>query len=136
MQLVGIGTDIVQISRMQTSLDRSGERFIQRILHPNEIKIFQNYQQRYQSSNSPAQRHIAYLAKRFAAKEALSKALGTGISQGVSLTEIEVYNNALGQPQLKLHGTTAQKAQKLGVKHCYLSLSDEKEYAIAYVVLT
>jgi holo-[acyl-carrier protein] synthase len=136
MQLIGIGTDIVQISRMQKSLNRSGERFVQHILHPHEIEIFQNYQQRYQYSNSLAQRHIAYLAKRFAAKEALSKALGTGISQGVCLTEIEVYNNAFGQPKLKLHGTTAQKAQQLGVKHHYLSLSDEKEYAIAYVVLS
>jgi len=136
MSLIGIGTDIVQISRMQKSVSRSNERFLQHILHPNEIEIFQRYQQSYQKNNSPAQRHIAYLAKRFAAKEALSKALGTGIAQGVSLTEIEVYNNALGQPKLRLHGTTAKKAQQLGVKHCYLSLSDEKEYAIAYVVLS
>lgn len=132
MQLVGIGTDIVQISRMQSSVRRSGDRFVQRILHPNEIEIYQGYQH----SNSLAQRHISYLAKRFAAKEALSKALGTGIAQGVSLNDIEVYNNTLGQPKLKLHGSTAQKAQQLGVKHSYLSLSDEKDYAIAYVVLT
>jgi holo-[acyl-carrier protein] synthase len=128
MQLVGIGTDIVQISRMRTSVERSGEGFVKRILHPNELQKFKQYQ--------CPQQQIAYLAKRFAAKEALSKALGTGISQGVSLTEIETYHNALGQPQLKLHGKTAQKAQELGVQHRYLSLSDEKEYAIAYVVLS
>jgi len=136
MQLVGIGTDIVQISRMQKSVSRSGERFIQRILHPNEIEIFQNYKQGHKYNNSTTQQHIAYLAKRFAAKEALSKALGTGIAQGVCLSDIEVYNNALGQPKLRLHGLTAQKAQQLRVKHSYLSLSDEKDYAVAYVVLT
>ena len=128
MQLIGIGTDIIQISRIQSSVSRSGEKFVQRILHPNELAIFQAYTQ--------PKMQIAYLAKRFAAKEALSKALGTGMAQGVSFTEIEVYNNTLGQPQLKLHGSTANKAQQLGVKQRYLSLSDEKDYAIAYVVLT
>ena len=132
MSIIGIGTDIVQIARMQKSVSRSGERFIQRILHPNERAIYQDYERR----NSFAARHISYLAKRFAAKEALSKALGTGIAQGVCLTEIEVYNNALGQPKLKLHGTTTQKAQQLGVVKSYLSLSDEEDYAIAYVILS
>ena len=125
MSLVGIGTDIIQIDRIRNSIDRYGVSFAKRILHPNELTVFMDRND-----------DIAYLAKRFAAKEALAKALGTGIAQGVSFTDIETRNNAQGKPELFLHGKTQDKADQLGVRKSHLSLSDEKEYAVAYVVLT
>lgn len=124
MAIIGIGTDIVDVSRIQRLLEKHGDLFTQRILHNNELEVFK---QRKSSVN--------YLAKRFAAKEALSKALGTGIAQGVSFQDIEVVNNHDGQPQLVLHAKTQEIAEKLGMKKSFISLSDEKKYAIAYVII-
>ncbi|MCK5810789.1 MAG: holo-ACP synthase [Cocleimonas sp.] len=120
----GIGTDIVNIDRIERALARNPEAFSRRVLHPNELAIFVHHHQ-----------PCAYLAKRFAAKEALSKALGTGIAKGVSFHEIEVKNDALGRPLLALHQHTKAIADSMGVKTCFLTLADEKHYAIAYVVL-
>jgi holo-[acyl-carrier protein] synthase len=120
----GIGTDIVSIERIEATLARHPNVFSQRVLHPNELIIFANHKQ-----------PCAYLAKRFAAKEALSKALGTGIAKGVSFHEIEVKNDALGRPLLKLHQHTKVIATSMGVTSSFLTLADEKHYAIAYVVL-
>lgn len=120
----GIGTDIVSVDRIERALARHPEAFTRRVLHPNEQKIFANHQQ-----------PCAYLAKRFAAKEALSKALGTGIAKGVSFHEIEVRNDAMGRPLLELHQYTKAIAKSMGVVSSYLTLADEKRYAIAYVVL-
>ena len=124
MPVIGIGTDIVKVSRIQKSLNKYGESFARRILHANELQIFQ---QRKTSTH--------YLAKRFAAKEALAKALGTGIAKGISFEEIEVINNHDGKPELILHGTASEIACQLGVENLFISLSDEKKYAIAYVIL-
>jgi len=124
MPVIGIGTDIVKVSRIQKSLNKYGESFARRILHDNELQIFQ---QRKTSTH--------YLAKRFAAKEALAKALGTGIAKGISFEEIEVINNNDGKPELLLHGTASEIASRLGVENLFISLSDEKKYAIAYVIL-
>ena len=77
MSLIGIGTDIIQINRIRSSIERHGTNFAKRILHPNELTIFIKRND-----------DIAYLAKRFAAKEALAKALSTGIAQGVSFVDI------------------------------------------------
>ena len=125
MGLIGIGTDIIQIDRIRSSIERYGANFAKRILHPSELAIFIDRND-----------DIAYLAKRFAAKEALAKALGTGIAQGVSFVDIETRNDTQGKPELFLHGKTQEKAEELGVQKSHLSLSDEKEYAVAYVVLT
>ncbi len=125
MSLIGIGTDIIQIDRIRASLQRHGLNFAKRILHPSELIVFIDRNE-----------DVAYLAKRFAAKEALAKALGTGIAQGVSFTDIETRNDQQGKPELFLHGKTEIKAKELGVQQSHLSLSDEKEYAVAYVVLT
>lgn len=124
MSVIGIGTDIVKVSRIKRLLKKHGENFAQRILHENELQIFQ---QRKTSKY--------YLAKRFAAKEALAKALGTGIAKGISFEEIEVVNNDDGKPELILHGTALDIANQLGVEKLFISLSDEKKYAIAYVIL-
>lgn len=125
MKIIGIGTDIVHIQRIHDALAKHGDSFAKRILHENEYLIYTQKQQA-----------AVYLAKRFAAKEAFAKALGTGIAQGVRLKEIETNNNQAGKPTIHLHGTTQQKAHSLDVNHIHLSLSDEKAYAVAYVLLT
>lgn len=122
--IVGTGIDLVKVSRIEAVLERHGQRFVERILHPNELLT-------YQAHSHP----LAYFAKRYAAKEALSKALGTGIAKGVNFNEIETQLNELGRPHLILHGTTLDKADELGVKNLFITLSDEQDYAIANVIL-
>ncbi len=124
MAVIGIGTDIVKVSRIKRIMKKYPEGFAGRILHKHELRI-------YRQHKLPK----SYLAKRFAAKEAFAKALGTGIAQGVCFTEIEVNNNPYGQPQLTLHGATRELANKRGVKRQFVSLSDEDKYAIATVLL-
>lgn len=124
MAILGIGTDIVEISRIKKVYKKFPKGFSERILHENELKLLKRH-------NNPH----TFLAKRFAAKEATAKALGTGIAQGVAFQEIEVSNNDNGQPQLSLHGKTLEIAKKFGMKQCFISLSDENKYAIAHVIL-
>lgn len=125
MKIIGIGTDIVQIERIKTSVNKHGKRFAERILHINELAIYETHSQ-----------PISYLAKRFAAKEAVSKALGTGIGKHVRLTEIETANDDQGKPILKYYGITQGFVEKKGIQESYISLSDERDYALAYVILT
>ena len=124
MPIVGIGTDIVRTSRIRRILQKYPDTFPQRILHESELQIFHDH-------HSPA----SFTTKRFAAKEAAAKALGTGIAKGVSFHDISVTNNELGQPQLTFYGKTLEIADSLGIKHTHISLSDEGEYAVAQVVL-
>lgn len=121
----GIGTDIVEIARIEASLSRLGEAFAARILGPEELADFH-------LSKQPNH----FLAKRFAAKEAMGKALGTGIGQGISWQHIEVIHNELGAPQFRLTERAAERLSELGAHAHHLSLSDEKEYAVAFVVLS
>ncbi len=124
MAIIGIGTDIVEISRIKRVFKKYPKGFAERVLHKNELKILKNHQ-------SPT----TFIAKRFSAKEAVAKALGTGIAKGVSFKEIEISNNENGQPVLTLHEKTLEIADALGVNNNFISLSDEKKYAIAYVIL-
>ena len=124
MNIAGIGTDIVEIARIKAALDKHGQRFAKRILHDNELAIYQHHQQ-------PA----SYLAKRFAAKEAVAKALGTGIGKYVSFSEIETLNDTQGKPSVHYHGETKAYVHHQCISNSFLSLSDERDYAIAYVVL-
>lgn len=124
MPVIGIGTDIVKISRIKRIFKKYPKGFAERILHKNELKVMRELK-------DPK----TYIAKRFSAKEAVAKALGTGIAQGVAFQEIEISNNENGQPLLTLHGNTLEVANNLGVNNNFISLSDEREYAIAYVVL-
>ena len=121
--IAGIGTDIVQIDRIKASLDRLGDAFAARILTDKEFQVFK-------SSRQPA----AFLAKRFAAKEAASKALGTGIGK-VSFQHLEVTNKASGEPVLSFCGYAAELQREKKIRSIHLSLSDEKDSAIAFVVL-
>ncbi|AXT71820.1 holo-ACP synthase [Vibrio sp. dhg] len=124
MAILGLGTDIAEIERIEKALDRTGESFALRILCEEEILKFSQLKQKGR-----------YLAKRFAAKEAASKALGTGIAKGVTFHDFCVTNDDLGKPVISLSGTALQIAQKLGVNHVHLSISDERHYAVATVIL-
>lgn len=123
MPIRGLGTDIVAIERIATSLQKS-PRLIERVLTPFE-------QQCFAELNQPER----YFAKRFAAKEAAAKALGTGIGRGISFQHFEVRNDAQGKPELFLSGRAAELAAELGVTAFWLSISDEQAYACATVVL-
>ena len=123
MAIIGLGTDIVEISRIEQSLLRS-PGLVKRVLTPTEQQHF--------AGHALASR---YFAKRFAAKEAAAKALGTGIGRGVSFQRIEISNDQHGRPELKFSGYAQELATRLGVNHCWLSLSDEQAYAMATVIL-
>ena len=121
--IYGVGTDIVAIKRLQGMWDRHGEKALQRLLAPKEIADFVK-----------AADKGRFLAKRFAAKEAFSKALGTGIRPPAVLSAIAVSHNELGKPILDFCGQLAELIKDQGLT-AHLSISDEADYAIAYVIL-
>lgn len=125
--ILGIGTDLVHISRIKSVLDRQGDCFARRILDPDEFAIFQGY--------SAENQRTSFLAKRFAAKEALSKALKTGIGK-VSWQHINVSNDALGAPEINLSDEALRVYREMGATSVQLSLSDERDLALAFVVLS
>lgn len=120
----GIGSDIVEISRIHQALLRWGDVFAHRILTPAEYAL-------YTQKNDKTR----FLAKRFAAKEAAVKALGTGFRQGLSWQHIEISHNALGQPHLQLRARALLLAQQKQICSCHVSVSDEQRYAVAFVVM-
>ena len=122
--IFGIGTDIVRVDRMQSGLDRFGERFARRILTDVELAEFEQ-------TSSPAH----FLAKRFAAKEAAAKAMGTGFSRGLSLRHIGVEHDANGKPELAWSDRALELMRELGVGASYLSIADESDHAVAFVTL-
>lgn len=122
--IIGIGSDLVSIERIRESLERFGERFARRLLGEGELNEWR-----------AAPDAAAYVAKRFAVKEAAGKALGSGIGEGVSWHDIRVAHDRLGAPQLVLAGVAARRADDLGVVRSHLSISDEHHYALAFVVL-
>lgn len=121
--IVGLGTDIVEIDRIEAQCAKSS-RLAERVLTASEMAVFGKHLH-------PAR----YLAKRFAAKEAAVKALGTGIGHGISWQHIEVTNNDLGQPQLLFSGEFASQCERRGITNSAVSISDEKHYAVATVIL-
>lgn len=122
--IYGIGTDLVRVQRLGESLARHGERFARRILAESEWEAF---------STSLQQAH--FLAKRFAAKEATAKALGTGFRDGLSLKDIAVGHDDLGKPILVFSAKLQAQLQAKGIGDAHLSLSDEQDYAQAFVIL-
>lgn len=122
--IFGIGTDLVHIPRMQVLLDKHGNKIAQRILSDTEYESFQQ-----------ALKPASFLAKRFAAKEATAKALGTGFRDGLSLRDISVSNNVDGKPELSFYKRGQALLDELNIGRSLLSLSDESEYATAYVIL-
>ena len=121
---IAIGTDIIDIQRIADAIERQGDKFVQRILTESEIAEYRG------RGNS-----VAFLAKRFAAKEAIAKALGTGIGRGISFQHMIISNNAEGAPQVELQDNAAERLNQLDGTNVLLSLSDEKNYAIAYVAI-
>ncbi len=122
--IVGIGTDIVSIARMADSISAQGDKLAQRLLTPEELNEYLACKQQ-----------AAFLAKRFAAKEAAVKALGTGFSNGITWRQVFVSHNSLGAPQLNFREQAAAQAKTLGASRQHLSLSDEAEHAVAFVIL-
>ena len=116
---IASGVDLIEIERVQTVLARHGQRYLERVLTPAEREIFG--------------KRVESLAARFAAKEAVSKALGCGIGE-VSFQDIEVLQDDLGAPVLQLHGAAAARAEMLGLANWSVSLSHSQSHAIAMVV--
>ncbi len=123
--IFGIGTDIVRVARMQQDLERFGEPFAERILTDNELTEFR----------SVTHHRAHFLAKRFAAKEAAVKALGTGFSQGIHLREIGVGHDSFGKPLLEFSGRALEFVRVKGIAFSHVSLSDEADHAVAFVTL-
>ena len=119
MNDLSVGVDIIEIDRVAATLARFGDRFLQRIYTTSEIA--------YCRGRAPQ------LAARFAAKEAVMKALGTG-TRGVGWQEVEVTRKRSGEPGIALHGRAATRAEKLGIDRLALSLSHSRHYAVASVV--
>lgn len=126
--IYGIGTDIVQISRMQEALARNGERFAEKILGPEELAIFRQRKALVEA------RGLRYLATRFAAKEAFSKAVGMGMRDPMNWHAVQTLNNDQGQPVVQANGNMLQWMQERSL-HARISVSDETDYAIAFVII-
>ncbi|RUO77370.1 holo-ACP synthase [Idiomarina seosinensis] len=123
MAIYGIGTDIVEVARIQASLGR-GQGLAKRILTEQEFE---------QMQGDPSPDH--YLAKRFAAKEACAKAFGLGIAEGLSFQNMEVTHDQWGKPSWQFTGTAAKLLEERAITASHLSISDEKNYAVATVIL-
>ena len=122
--IFGIGTDLVQVARMQENIERHGEKFARRILTRHELDEYRIHQQ-------PAH----FMAKRFAAKEATAKAMGIGFSNGLSLRHIGVSHDDKGKPYIEYSGRGRELRDLLGISCSHVSLADERDYAIAFVTL-
>lgn len=124
MAVLGLGTDIVEMARIEAVVKRSGERLARRVLSAAEWELYQQHQQ-----------PVRFLAKRFAVKEAAAKAFGTGIRNGLAFNQFEVFNDVLGKPNIRLHDRAAELAQEMGVTAIHVSLADERRYACATVII-
>jgi holo-[acyl-carrier protein] synthase len=122
--LIAVGTDILKVARIDEVLARLGNRFVRRILTLQE-------QEEYHASKQPGR----FLAKRFAAKEAIAKSLGTGIGRGVSWQDIQIEHDAHGAPRVRLLGGAQRVAGDRGGVRVELSVADEIDYVVAFAVL-
>jgi len=123
--IIGIGTDIIDTRRIESAIKKYGEKFKNRCFSSNEIKKSEN---RLNSINS--------YAKRYAAKEACSKALGTGLARGIFWKDIEVINDEYGKPLIILHNRALKRIYEITKDYqIEVSISDEKNYAIANVII-
>ena len=123
MAIIGIGLDLIELSRMERSLHRFGEHFLNRIMADDE-----------RSATSSA-RAVSHVAARFAAKEAAVKALGTGFAEGIGPRDVAVRSLPSGKPELVLSGKAREKADALGVKKLHLTLTHTRDNAAAVVIL-
>lgn len=117
--MLSVGVDLIETRRIARALERWGDRFLLYVYTPAEVEYCRN--------------HVPELAARFAAKEAVSKALGTGL-RGVKWREMEVLSDVRGKPLVRLHGRARKRAEQLGLDEFAISLSHSRRYAIAFVV--
>jgi len=122
--ILGIGTDIVAVARVEAAMARHGAAFAERILSAQELS-------EYRAHAHPAR----FLSKRFAAKEALAKATGQGLRHPVTLQRIAIVHDALGKPAFHFDELLSAHLQQMGMKHHHLSLSDERDTVVAFVIL-
>jgi holo-[acyl-carrier protein] synthase len=116
---LSVGVDLIETGRIARALERWGDRFLSHVYTPAEVRSCRG--------------HVPELAARFAAKEAVSKALGTGL-RGVTWREMEVLSDPRGKPLITLHGRAKQRAEEIGLDDFAVSLSHSREYAVAFVV--
>ena len=126
--IFGIGTDICDVRRITATLARRGERFAERVLGPAELQVFRARRARVDA------RGVRFLATRFSAKEAFSKAIGMGMRLPMTWRDCEVVKAASGKPQIRLHGELAVwfEARRL---HAFVTITDETDYAASFVVI-
>ena len=126
--IFGTGTDVCDLRRIAATLARRGDKFPERVLGPDEMKVFQ-----YRRAKVEA-RGLAYLGTRFSCKEAFSKAIGLGLHMPMSWRACEILNHPSGQPYIRLHGELADwfAARRL---RAHVTLSDESDYAVSFVVV-
>jgi len=122
--VIAVGTDILKVSRIEAVVGRLGDKFVRRILTPPEVA-------EYEASSLA----LNLLAKRFAAKEAVAKSLGTGIGRGVSWQDIRIHHDENGAPVVELSGGALEAGLRKGGDSVALSISDESEYVLAFAVL-
>ena len=126
--IYGVGTDLVQIKRIDAALQRHGKRFTDKILGSTEATVFQS------RGGLNSLRGLRYVATRFAAKEAFSKALGLGMRPPMQWQAMEALCDAQGKPEVQVHGDLKDYLDKLGLR-AQLSITDEADYALAFVIL-
>ena len=126
--IAGIGTDICDVRRIAATLARRGDRFAEKVLGPSEIGVFRARRARIEA------RGIGYLATRFSAKEAFSKAIGLGIHHPMRWRDCEILNHPSGAPYIRLHGDLADWFAAQGWQ-AHVTVTDESEYAASFVVV-
>lgn len=126
--IFGIGTDVCDVRRIRATWQRRGDRFAQRVLGPRELAVFQARLGKVEA------RGISYLATRFSAKEAFSKAIGTGMHMPMTWRSCEILNLPSGQPVLRLDGALAEWFDKRQLT-AHVTVSDETDYATSFVVV-
>jgi holo-[acyl-carrier protein] synthase len=123
MEIVGIGTDIVECLRIGRMIEQHGELFLKRVYTPREIRYCQ------------ARKHATeHFAGRWAAKEAIMKCLGTGWNKGLCWTDMEIRNDPQGKPRVLLHGAARDRAQSIGIGSVLMSISHCRAYAVAFAM--
>jgi holo-[acyl-carrier protein] synthase len=124
---IAIGTDILEIDRLKSVYEKQGDKIVTRILTQAEQKRFYDIQDEHV--------RVSFLAKRWCAKEAIAKALGTGIAKGLGWQNIEVNNATNGAPEVVLSGAALDQLQALGGKKALITLSDERLYCVAFCTI-
>jgi holo-[acyl-carrier protein] synthase len=126
--IFGVGTDICDVRRIAAALGRRGERFAEKVLGPHEIEVFRARRAKVEA------RGVSYLATRFSAKEAFSKAIGLGMRMPMTWRDCEVVKAPSGKPQIRLHGALAAWFESRQLR-AHVSVTDENDYAASFVVV-